>query len=124
MQDYAQLCREVQEIDGSILSAAAIKGSSVLAAATSKSLVPPSEQETRDMLDGFPRLLRIAKSGESYLGELRYLVVHFFKHDVIIFPSFLADQSVSMVLTVRGSDDHSPVIRKFSIYLMGRESRD
>jgi hypothetical protein len=124
MQDYAQLCREVQGIDGNILSVAAIKENSVLAMATLKSLIPPSEQETRDMLDGFPRLLQAARSGESYMGELRYLVVHFFKHDVIIFPSFSEDRSVSMVLTVKGSDNHSPIIRKFSIYLMDRDSRN
>lgn len=124
MQDYTQLCREVQEIDGSILSAAAIKGNSILAAATSKSLALPSEQETQDMLDDFQQLLRLVKSGEWYMGELRYLMFHFFKHDAIIFPTFSEDQSVSMVLTVRGSDDHSPIIRKFSIYLMDRESQD
>ena len=121
MPDYAQLCREVQEIDGSILSAAAIKGNSLLAAASSKSLVPPSEQEGRVMLDSLPELLGIIKTGEPYFGELRYLVAHFFKNDVIIFPSFTDDRSVSMVLTVRGSDDHSSVVRKFSIYLMNRD---
>lgn len=86
MLEFEKLCREICELDRSILFAAAIEDAELLCSHFKKPMAPPNERRFRVLRIQTELMLSMAMENEDFFGDVSYLMFHSKLLDVFLFP--------------------------------------
>jgi hypothetical protein len=105
-------CREIVELDRSILLAAIIENANLLGSHFRKTMVPPNEQRFKVFRIQTELMLSMAKNNDDYFGELSYLMFHSKLLDVFLFPMGKSRRLKLMAVALKRPYDHDQITRK------------
>jgi hypothetical protein len=112
-------CRDIVELDKSILLAAVIENANLLGSYFRKPMVPPNEHRFKVLRIQTELMLSMAKHNEDFFGELSYLMFHSKLLDVFLFPVGKSRKLKLLAAAVKRPYDHEQIARK----ILGRISR-
>ena len=112
-------CREIVELDKSILLAAVIENANLLGSYFRKPMVPPNEQRFKVLRIQTELMLSMAKHNEDFFGELSYLMFHSKLLDVFLFPVGKSRRLKLLAAAVKRPYDHEQIAKK----ILGKISR-
>jgi hypothetical protein len=112
-------CRDIVELDKSILLAAVIENANLLGSYFKKPMVPPNEQRFKVLRIQTELMLSMAKHNEDFFGELSYLMFHSKLLDVFLFPVGKSRKLKLLAAAVKRPYDHDLIAKK----ILGRVSR-
>jgi hypothetical protein len=115
----AEQCREIVELDKSILLAAVIENADLLGCFFKKPMVPPNEHRFKVLRIQTELMLSMAKHNEDFFGELSYLMFHSQLLDMFLFPLGKGRKLKLLAVAVKRPYEHDQIAKK----VLGRLSR-
>lgn len=108
----AEHCREIVELDKSILLAAIIENATLLGSYFKKPMVPPNEERFKVLRVQTELMVSMAKNNEDFFGELSYLMFHSKLLDVFLFPIGRSRKLKLLAVALKRPYDHDEIARK------------
>lgn len=105
-------CREIVELDKSILLAAIIENANLLGSYFKKPMVPPNEHRFKVLRIQTELMVSMARNNEDFFGELSYLMFHSKHLDVFLFPIGRTRRLKLLATAVKRPYNHEQVVRK------------
>ena len=114
-----ELCKDIVELDKSVLLAAVIENANLLGSHFKKPMVPPNEERFKVLRIQTELMLSMAKNNEDFFGELSYLMFHSKLLDVFLFPVGKSRKLRLLAAAVKRPYDHDQIAKK----ILGRISK-
>ncbi len=114
-----EYCRDIVDLDKSILLAAIIENANLLGSYFKKPMVPPNEQRFKVFRIQTELMVSMAKNNEDFFGEMSYLMFHSKLLDVFLFPDGKARSLKLLAVAVKRPYDHEQIAKK----ILGKVSR-
>ena len=105
-------CREIVELDKSILMVAMIENANLLGSYFKKPMVPPNEHRFKVLRIQTELMVSMARNNEDYFGELSYLMFRSKHVDVFLFPIGKTRRMKLLAAALKRPYDHEQVTRK------------
>ena len=112
MVTHEDHCREVVELDRSILLAAIIENANLLGSYIKRPMVPPNEQRFKVFRIQTELMVSMAKNNEDFFGDLSYLMFHSKLLDVFLFPIGRSRRLKLLAVALKRPYDHDLIARK------------
>ena len=106
-----ELCKDIVELDRSILLAAMIENADLLGSYFKKPMVPPNEQRFKVLRIQTELMLSMAKHNEDFFGEVSYLMFHSKLLDVFLFPVGKSRKLKLLAAAVKRPYDHDQIAK-------------
>jgi hypothetical protein len=117
--DPVEHCKDIVELDRSILLVAIIENANLLGSYFKKPMVPPNEQRFKVLRIQTELMVSMAKNNEDFFGELSYLMFHSKLLDVFLFPVGKSRKLKLVAVAVKRPYDHDQIAKK----ILGKLSR-
>ncbi|HLG36760.1 MAG TPA: hypothetical protein VI338_01385 [Nitrososphaera sp.] len=117
--DPLEHCKDIVELDKSILLVALIENANLLGSYFKKPMVPPNEQRFKVLRIQTELMVSMAKNNEDFFGELSYLMFHSKLLDVFLFPVGKSRKLKLLAVAVKRPYDHDQIAKK----ILGKLSR-
>ena len=108
-------CKDIVELDKSILLAAVIENGNLLGSYFKKPMVPPNEQKFKVLRIQTELMVSMAKNNEDFFGELSYLMFHSRLLDVFLFPIGKSRKLKLLAAAVKRPYDHDQIAKKILV---------
>ena len=108
-------CKDIVELDKSILLAAVIENANLLGSYFKKPMVPPNEQKFKVLRIQTELMVSMAKNNEDFFGELSYLMFHSRLLDVFLFPIGKSRKLRLLAAAVKRPYDHDQIAKKILV---------
>lgn len=112
-------CREIVDLDKSILLAAVIENADLLGYFSKKPMVPPNEHRFKVLRIQTELMLSMAKNNEDFFGELSYMMFHSRHLDLFLFPIGKSRKLKLLAVAVKKPYEHDEIARR----VLGRLSK-
>src|SRR6185436_6030781 len=115
--DPVEHCKDIVELDKSILLVALIENANLLGSYSKKPMVPPNEHRFKVLRIQAELMVSMAKNNEDFFGELGYLMFHSRHLDMFLFPMGRSRKLRVMAVAVKQPYDHEDIVDRVMMHM-------